>query len=72
MDKLFLDNLNVNDFDVFLRFLLVCSHVLDSVNHVHSLVGTAEYCMLIVKPWLFIVSGCTMYIDWLDSPSFLS
>jgi hypothetical protein len=54
-----LDNLNVNDFDVFLRFLLVCPHVLDSMNYVHSLVRTTEYCMLIVKPWLLLVSGCT-------------
>ena len=67
-----LNNLNVDDFDVFLRFLLVGSHVLNSVDHVHSLVRTTEYCMLIVKPWLFPVSGCTLRIDRLGSPSFLS
>ena len=45
-------NVNIQNLDVLFRFLLVGTRVLYLVNHIQSLRGAAEYCVLVVKPRL--------------------
>lgn len=46
----------VENLDILLRFLLINSRVFDLVNHIQTLNGSAEDCMLVIKPWLETIS----------------
>lgn len=50
-------NVDVEDFDVLFRPLLVSPGILDLVNHIQALDSTTENSMLVVKPRLFTRSA---------------
>lgn len=50
---LILYNVDVEDFDVLFRPLLVSPGILDLVYHIQALDSTTENSMLVVKPRLF-------------------
>jgi hypothetical protein len=43
---------NINNLDIFLRFLLVYPNILNPMYHIQPLNCPTENRMLIVKPWL--------------------
>ena len=47
-----LHDLYVENLDIFLRFLLVYSRILNLVDNIQPLNSSSEDCMLVVKPRL--------------------
>lgn len=50
-------NVDVQDFDILFRPLLVGPGILDLVYHIQSLNSSTENSVLVVKPWLFTLSA---------------
>jgi hypothetical protein len=47
-----LHDINVENLDIFLRFLLVRPRILDFMNHIQALRRTPENCVLPIQPRL--------------------
>lgn len=53
----FLYNVDVEDLDIFFRPLLVSPGILDLVYHIQPLHSATKNSVLVVKPWLLILSA---------------